>query len=123
MSVVLDPHGKLHGIVLSNAQPIAGVVIVYSTIMYVGGMGQVGFWGRLTGANPNVSVYAEYSPTQVAGDFGEVDGGSKVANLIDVLVHNKAVITKQSNYMRLRLVGNDGNGANIVADIVINTAK
>ena len=123
MSVVLEPYGEIHGIVLSDAQPVAGVVTVYSPIMFVGGAAQVGFWGRLIGATPNVSVYAEYSPTQIAGDFGEVDGGSKVTDLTDILVHNKAVTVKQSNFMRLRIVGNAGNGANITIDIVINTAK
>lgn len=123
MTIALDVHGKSYGSVLSNDQAIAGAATVYSNTLFVGGCTQIGIWIKLLGATPDVGVLVEYSPTIDPGDFSEVEGGSKIMDVTNILVHNEVVIVKLSNYMRLKLVGAAGNGVDVTADIVVNIAK
>jgi hypothetical protein len=120
-AIVLDKDGKRYGTVVAYDKDVNGVTTEYSDIKFIGGVRAAGIWIRATSAgSPDVSVYAEFSPTKTAADFSEIEGGSKVIDLTDTNVHNDFLIIKQSSYMRLRFVGNAGNPVDTFVDCVIN---
>lgn len=94
---------------------------VYSTKITMAGKQELGIWVKCAGSAPDIQVAVEFSPTNVDADFSELEGGSvQFANITDINPHNDILIRKPSNWVRIAVTGNAGNGADTTVTIVIN---
>ena len=67
-----------------------------------------------------VSLTIEFSPTKVAANFSELEGGSGTLAVADELPHNDILVGKASNWGRIRINGVTGNPSDTTVDVVIN---
>lgn len=120
-AISLSGTEKQYGRVVATDKDVNGVTTEYSEILNIHNVRSLGIWIRATSAGaPDVSVYAEFSPTKDTANFKEIEGGSKVIDLTDTLPHVDFLIKADMNYMRLRFVGNAGNPVDTFVDCVIN---
>lgn len=120
-AITLSGTENKYGRAVASDLDVNGVTTEYSEILNIHNVRSLGIWIRATSAgSPNVSVYAEFSPTRDSANFAEIEGGSKVIDLTDTNPHVDFLIKADQNYMRLRFVGNAGNPVDTFVDCVIN---
>jgi hypothetical protein len=120
-AITLSGTEKNYGRVMASDLDVNGATTEYSPILNIHNVRSMGIWIRATSAGaPDVSVYAEFSPTQASANFKEIEGGSKVIDLTDTNPHVDFLIKADQNYMRLKFVGNAGNPADTFIDCVVN---
>lgn len=113
--------GKQHSTIVSQDQPISGVTTQYSALFPMAGERELGIWVKCAGGAPDLDIAIEFSPTTETGDFSELEGGSvQFSGLTDIVPHNDIMIRKPSNWGRVKITGNAGNGADTTVTIVIN---
>lgn len=116
---------KKYGSIVASDLLVNGVTAVYSDIFPMGSYKTGGIWFRATSASgtPVVSATIEFSPTQDAANFSEIEGGSGTLSVNDELPHNDFIVVKQSTWGRIRVNGVGANPADTLVDIVINLAR
>ncbi len=77
-----------------------------------------GIWVQLTGATPNVIVQILQSFNDTLGNYVVPEVGGSILTLTDVNPHTKAVVPVTMKFLRFRLAGQAGNGANVTCNLV-----
>lgn len=133
LNSILNLRGSLRGecVTVSDSAdktPIAvnGVVTVYSKVRKSSYFDNIGFWLKLAGSNPNITITVEQSAKAVAtANINAADAnyvvGSGVAAVCTALTNTTAVVATLSlvpmKYFRFKIVGNSGNGSDTTVDL------
>lgn len=80
-----------------------------------------GLWVKCAGASPNVTLRLLLAPDDGAASYAVPETGGSVMTVIDANPHAVAVTPVLMPYLRLRVVGNAGNGPDttVTADLIL----
>ena len=78
-----------------------------------------GAWAKLAGTTPNVTLRLLQSWDDAEADYVVPETGGSPITITDTTAHVVSVAPTAMRWLRLRLVGNAGNGTNVTAAVYL----
>lgn len=116
---ITDLREQLYMTVLGSATAVASTATVYTDPVSVMGTEYHGVYFRLAGSAPSVKVYIQSSYNTTTTNFADINTNSLCATIASTTPFVDNITIPAMGYIRFKVVGQAGNGADTTLDGVI----